>query len=236
MDETRTWLITGSSRGLGLEFVRQLTSSPYNIVIATCRNPEKADSLRSLRPIPESTLHIVQLDISDASSIQAAKDKVSEILGDKGLDYLINNAAINNGNDTPFNFSVQGFRDTFYTNVVGTSMVAATLSPLIEKSNRKVIINMNSGLGSIGLDAGPANMTYSASKAALNMVTYKQTVSRRDFVCLSVDPGWCKTDMGGKDADLEPSESVAGILKLATTVTTENSGKFYRYDGEELPW
>ncbi|KAI0070820.1 sniffer [Panus rudis PR-1116 ss-1] len=233
MSDVYTWLVTGSSRGLGLEFVRQLVASPSNIVIATCRNPESATTLSSLDPARPGALHIVKLDVNDPASIESIHDTVASIVGDQGLDYLVNNAAIVSFHYTAFDFSAETFTETFQSNILGPALLARTLAPLIEKSKRKTIINLTSGLGSIGLTNGPSNLTYSTSKAAINMI---QAAARPDFICLTIDPGWCKTDMGGDGAVLEPSESISSILKLVTNATTEQSGKFFRYDGKELPW
>ena len=82
------------SRGIGLQFVKQLTAEPHNIVIASCRNPEAAEDLNAVKDIAKGQLHIVKLNVTDEESIKAAAQAAESILGSQGLDYLLNNAAI----------------------------------------------------------------------------------------------------------------------------------------------
>ncbi|KAL6307034.1 NAD-P-binding protein [Sparassis latifolia] len=229
--ETTIWLITGSSRGIGLELTKQLLRSAANVVIATCRDPENMPKLEG-----PGTLHVVQLDVSEEGSIRASIPVVSSILGDRGLDYLYNNAAVTEGNDSAFDHSSPGFMRTLIANVVGPALIAQLYLPFIEKSRRKVIVNVTSSLASIGLDIGPKSATYSISKTALNMLTYKQARARPDIIAFVLDPGWVKTKMGGPGALLEPYESVSGIIKTVTSATSASSGKFYRYNGQQVVW
>lgn len=83
-----------ANRGIGFELVKQLLDSPTNLVIAACRSPETATALNDLQKTAKGTLHVIRLDISDVSSIRASATELERILGETGLDYLINNAAI----------------------------------------------------------------------------------------------------------------------------------------------
>ncbi|CCM06007.1 uncharacterized protein FIBRA_08250 [Fibroporia radiculosa] len=240
MSSSFTWLITGASRGIGLEITRQLSTSSSNVVIATCRNPEGATALQALKGDAKGEMHIVKLDIVSEASIRESVPLVGKILGDRGLDYLYNNAAITEGNDSAFDFSYSGLLQTLQANVAGPALLAQVYLPYLEQGKRKVIVNVTSGLASIGTDFGAKNATYSLSKTALNMLAYKQAKARPDFIAYVVDPGWVKTgesfDMGGAGAIMEPHETVSRQLKIATTVTLNDSGKFFRHDGEEIPW
>ncbi|PCH39148.1 NAD(P)-binding protein [Wolfiporia cocos MD-104 SS10] len=236
MSDSATWLITGTSRGIGLELVRQLVTSPSNTVVATCRDPARAAGLQALKANAKGALHIVALDVSDEASIHSSVAPVVEILGERGLDYLYNNAAINEGNDSAFEFSYERLLATLSANVAGPALLAQVYLPLLEKGHRKVIVNMTSGLASISLDFGGKNATYSVSKTALNMLTYKQAKARPDLIAYVIDPGWVKTDMGGPGAMTEPHETVAAQLKLATSATAQNSGRFYGHNGQEIGW
>ncbi len=80
-----------TSRGIGLEMTRQLLRTPSNTVIAACRNPSKADALRALA---DGKLHIVALDVVDRESVRKCAEEVTALVGDKGLDYLVNNAGV----------------------------------------------------------------------------------------------------------------------------------------------
>ncbi|RDX40861.1 C-factor [Lentinus brumalis] len=237
MTDKTTWLITGASRGIGLELTRQLLTNPSNIVVATCRNPPSAKDLSALKDSARGTLHIAQIDVSDEDSIRNSVKAVEDLLGaDASIDYLYNNAAINEGNDTAFTFQSAVLMRTIQANVVGPAVMAQAYLPLLEKSKKKTIVNVTSGLASIGLDLGSKNATYTISKTALNMLAYKQKTERPDFTVIVIDPGWVKTEMGGEGAILEPEESVSNIVRTVTGLKHEDSGKFFRYDGQTLPW
>ncbi|KAH7913085.1 hypothetical protein BJ138DRAFT_1146775 [Hygrophoropsis aurantiaca] len=233
-----TWLVTGASRGIGFELVRQLLHSADHIVFAACRTPHTAFALHALSVASDThgTLHIVQMDVTDEESIAAAEEEVEYILNGSGLDFLINNAGISVANDSPNTLSSKALTTTILANVVGPALVTRAFIPLIEHSNHKVIANISTALASIGIDYGGQHSSYSISKAALNMLTYKQAKERPDLIPFVIDPGWVKTDMGGKEAALEPHESAAGILNVVSGATLQDAGRFIDYKGEIVPW
>ncbi|KAF8835389.1 NAD(P)-binding protein [Paxillus ammoniavirescens] len=230
-----TWLITGASRGLGSGLVQELITSADNIVFASCRNPEDAKGLRSLSESSarKGSLFIIQLNVTDEASVFMAQREVESILGSRGLDFLINNAAVN---DSPSNMSISDLVSTVETNVGGPALVTRTFIPLLERSTRKVIVNISSTLGSIGMDMGGEHTTYSISKMALNMLTYKQLKERPDLITFAIHPGWCKTDMGGEDATSEVTDGVRRVLRIVKDATPECSGKFFDEEGVIVPW
>ncbi|KAI9061969.1 NAD(P)-binding protein [Trametes sanguinea] len=230
-----TWLVTGTSRGIGLELVRQLVASPENLVVAACRNPDKATALQSLRDSAKGMLHIIQLDVSDFDSIRASVKHLQPILGETGLDYLVNNAGIPS-RDTAFTLDPEKLLQVFRTNAAGPAVVSQVCLPFVEKGSRKVILHISSTLGSSQSVNWTIGGSYSMSKAALNMLTLKQKAERPDITFITMCPGWVRTELGGKDADLDPEESVTGILKVITSVTNADSGRYLRYNGEEIPW
>lgn len=83
-----------TSRGIGLEIVRQLSSNPENLIIAACRAPDTATALKEVGDQAKGSVYVVKVDISNETSIKGVAQEAKEILGDKGLDYLINNAAV----------------------------------------------------------------------------------------------------------------------------------------------
>ncbi|KAF8554852.1 hypothetical protein OG21DRAFT_1508367 [Imleria badia] len=111
-------------------------------------------------------------------------------------------------------------------NVMGPALVSRYLLP--------AIVNLTSTLASIGRDCGPESTSYSISKAALNVLTYKQAKARQDLVLLLLDPGWVKTKMGGPGAILAPRTSVKGMLSVITKATAAYAGKFYNYQEKEI--
>ncbi|KAH9853208.1 NAD-P-binding protein [Lenzites betulinus] len=236
-----TWLVTGANRGIGLEIVRQLLESPANLVVAASRKPEASSALSDLKKTAKGTLHIVQLDIGDFDSIRTLPKTLEPILGEVGLDYLINNAAIFI-RETAFTVAPEDLLNVLRVNTVGPAFVSQVLLPFLEKGSTKKILNISSSGGSIEiaghLQGSPFELTtaYAVSKAGLNMLTYKQKLEKPDFTVIALCPGWVKTDMGGDGAVLEPQESIAGILKLITSATPADSGKYLRYNGETIPW
>lgn len=94
MKDSPNFKFDSTSRGIGLEFVRQLAASPQNLVIASCRNPDAATDLKAIVSEAKGTVHVVPLDVSDLESVKGVEKYVKEIIGEEPLDYLLNNAAI----------------------------------------------------------------------------------------------------------------------------------------------
>ncbi|KAI0628107.1 NAD-P-binding protein [Trametes polyzona] len=237
MTSVTTWLITGASRGIGLELIKQLLASPENVVVAACRTPERAKALHALKDNAKGTLHVIQLDVSDVGSIRAASAALERVVGTTGLDYLINNAGIMIV-DEPYTMDPETLLSHFRTNTVGPLVVSQVALPFLENGRTKKIIHITSSVGSIASADyfGGSFAGYAMSKTALNMLAYKQKLSRPDITVLAVCPGWVKTDMGTQNAEVEPEDSVAGILKVITAATPADSGRYVRYNGETIPW
>ncbi|EJF58337.1 C-factor [Dichomitus squalens LYAD-421 SS1] len=231
-----TWLITGCSRGIGLELTKQLLELPSNFIIATCRDPSKATALNALKSSAKGTLQIIRLDVDDRESMMQSVEEVSAIVGEKGLDYLINNAAINQEIDTAFTMNIDGWAQVFKTNVAAPAFMAQIYLPLVERSEKKTIVNVSSSLGAFGYGFGETWASYAITKTALNMLTYKQKAERPDINVVCLCPGWVKTDMGGDDAPLTLTESVAGVVKVITSLRPEDSGRLINYRHEIVPW
>jgi len=239
MSTSPVWLITGTSRGIGLEIVRQVSTNAESTVFAAVRNPQNAPALQKVKEDAKGTVHILQLDINSEESIMKAAKEVEQILGGRGVDYLVNNAGIMAAGDDwdkAFSFSRADLMSNLETNVVGPALTGKYFVDLISKSEAKTIANMSSGVGSIGAGLGEINSSYAISKMALNMLTYKQATSRPDLKVISVDPGWVKTEMGGPGAEITVQTSVKGVISLVEGLTTEQSGKAFTYQGKELPW
>ncbi|CAE6481353.1 unnamed protein product [Rhizoctonia solani] len=241
-----TWMVTGSSRGIGLALVTELAKYSSNIIFATCRNPDKATDLKKVADNAYADrVHIVPLDVTDETSImEAAKDigdrlgRVGPIPGDAGLDYLIQNAAITlpGDGDNAMTLEAQAFHEIMTTNVLGPALIMKYMHPYLRKSFRPVVVNVSSGLASIAMDLGPNKASYSISKTALHMLTYKQAKACPDMIVLSVHPASVKTDMGTNEAEFEPPYVAEEMIQLLQRVTLEDSGKFLRYDGASEAW
>ncbi|TFK48916.1 sniffer [Heliocybe sulcata] len=230
------WFITAASRGIGLALVTQLSASTSNVVIAACRNPEGSPKLQQVEKTAKAELHIVTLDTGDEEAIKAIPEAIKDFLKDRPIDYLVNMAARTEGNDQAFAFSSSGFMHTMQVNVLGPALLAQALLPFLERSKKRVIINVTSALASVSLNIGAKSATYSISKTALNMLTYKQATQRPDLIAFVVDPGWVKTEMGGPGALIETTESINNLLSWIPDAGQERSGKFFNNKGQPLPW
>ncbi|KAI0325668.1 NAD-P-binding protein [Cubamyces sp. BRFM 1775] len=233
--QSYVWFITGASRGIGLELTKQLLESPSNIILAACRDPSKATALKTLAQSSNGRVHVLTADVTNHQSIRDAAKEAASIVGDSGIDYLVNNAGIIAA-DSAFTADPAVMQKLFDTNVVGPAYVTQVFLPLVEKSGKKTVVNVSSELGRLTADYGALATSYSITKAALNMLTYKQQKERPDIVFISLCPGWLKTDLGGQGAPNDVDVGVAGVIKTITGLTPQDSGKFFNYKGENVAW
>jgi NAD(P)-dependent dehydrogenase (short-subunit alcohol dehydrogenase family) len=223
----KTVLITGANRGLGLEFARQLHAGGAE-VIGTARKPGSADDLKALG------VRVEQLDVADPASVAALAAKLDGV----ALDVLLNNAGIfpSRGSFTEED-PAEALR-VYDVNTVGPLRVTQALLPNLRAGDRKMVMNMSSGLGSIANNGRGSSAAYRASKSALNMLTRTMAMDLKDedFTFVAMSPGWVRTDMGGENAQLSPAESVRGMLGVLAPLTPADSGRYLSHDGTELPW
>jgi NAD(P)-dependent dehydrogenase (short-subunit alcohol dehydrogenase family) len=225
-------LITGANRGLGLEFTKQYAEAGYR-VFATAREPAKAKELAAVAKA-HSEVSVHALETTDPDSIAAL---VRELKG-QPLDILLNNAGVMGPEHQSLgDIDYAGMLDTFKVNTVAPLMLAEALLPNVEKSQRKLIAALTSGMGSIS-DTGGGSYAYRASKAALNM-TYRNLamdLKGRGVIAVVINPGWVQTDMGGKGAPEKVGDSIAGMRKVFESVKLADSGKFLDYKGRAWGW
>ena len=226
-----TVVITGANRGIGLEFVRQYAKDGAK-VIACAREPDKAAELREL-----SAKGNVQVRALDTSDFKACAALGMQLAGEP-IDLLINNAGYygpkkQSADDTDF----EAWAYTFAVNTMGPLALSQALHENLKRGREKKIISISSGMASTEENGGGA-LAYRSSKAALNNVMKSLSVDwRRDgIIAVVLDPGWVKTDMGGKNAPTPPEQSVAGMRKVIAGLTLADSGKFLRWNGRERPW
>ena len=229
-------LITGANRGIGLEMAHQFLYRGERL-IATCRQPMKADALQALYELFPDQLTILPLEVTNTPSIQAAFNASQWIV--THLDILINNAGILNGSETLTTFDPEVMQGTFDVNATGTMRVVTQFLPLIQKGEDAKIINITSQLGSLqAMKRNWGRYSYNSSKAALNMLTRMLAfdLDKEGISVICVHPGWVQTDMGGASADISPSESASGILQVIDALTLAQTGRFYTYAGDEHSW
>jgi len=233
----KTYAITGANRGLGLEFVRQLSASNNTIIAGVRSLSGELKDLEALKSkASDAKIHILECDTSSLSSIEAFGKELDKTIGkDTQLDYLINNAGINAvPNQTSLTLGEKDLQEHISVNVIGPAKTVEAVLPHLKKGS--TVVNLTSGLGSCGKGLVKCT-TYSISKAAVNMLTVHQAgdeeLVKRGVKVICMDPGWVKTRMGGEGAILEPEVSIGGMLN---TIYKSESGKFYTYTGEQVPW
>ncbi len=230
----KTVLVTGASRGLGLEYVKQLLAKGYR-VFAASRQPVEALSKLAFEYLDQ--LEWVQLDVTDEGSIQAAVAAVGAKTAK--LDILINCAGL--GEWITFGQTQkESFMTVLETNTVAPVMVTQAFYPLLKAAGTSIVANMSSLLGSIAHKSilVKGGYAYSASKAALNMLTKYMSIELAPdgIILAALSPGWVKTDMGGPEAPLTAPESISGLIQVLEKLTPELTGRYWHYDGSELPW
>lgn len=221
----RTVLITGANRGIGLEMVHQYWSDGWK-VIACCRTLKNQVSKDRL-------IHI-QLDVTDALEIK----NLAAQLEREFIDVLINNAGISGPSNEELDlFNSSDWLETFHVNAVGPYMMTGALSNQIERGHLKVVANISSAYGSIGLNNKDDYCVYRASKAALNAITkcLANSLQEKGIIVVSIHPGSVKTDTNPKGR-ISPSESVQGIKKVLGSLSLKDSGSFMNYNRKFLSW
>jgi len=225
-----TVLITGASRGIGLELTRQFLELGYK-VISTYRG-QPSSQLSGL--LTTKALMLVELEVTDGVSIA----KLVNSFEDTKLDILINNAGVIGPKDQSLaGVESAGWIDTFAVNTIAPLMVSRALLPHLKCSSNPRIVTISSQMGALHRES-KGMFAYRSSKAAVNKVMQVLALelkSKGITVC-PVHPGWVKTDMGGEEADISVEESASGIINLAQDLTIEQSGKFFTWQGEEHVW
>jgi NAD(P)-dependent dehydrogenase (short-subunit alcohol dehydrogenase family) len=231
----KTTLITGANRGIGLEFCRQYAADGWR-VLACSRLPERSDALNRLAAQYPELIKVHALDVSDHVEIE----RLAQVLADESIDLLINNAGIYPDSDksgfghTDYAEWVQAFR----INTMAPLKMAEEFATQIARSRQKAIITITSKMGSIADNGSGGTYLYRSSKAAVNMVVKSLAIDLKPLGITAVvfHPGWVKTDMGGPNALISAEQSVSGMRQVIGRLTMAESGRFFGYDGQDIPW
>jgi len=219
-------LITGASRGIGLQLTRQALEKG-SMVYAVARAPLESPPLQTLKKQYDTKLVLITADLFSASAVE----KISQNLGDNPLDIMINNAGIFREDKT-----FQDFMDTFQINSVIPFFLAKTLLPKLKLSKDPKVAQITSRMGSIQDNSSGGHYSYRASKAALNMINKSFSLDHSWLTTLVIHPGWVQTDMGGSNAPVSPEDSATGIWKVILQSNKDQSGSFLDYQGHRIPW
>lgn len=241
-----TVLITGTSRGIGLELARQYAERGWH-VIATARNPAKASALSELAAIYPA-IRVEQLDVTDAEGIAALAQRLAGL----PIDILLHNAGLAPGTSQQSTFGTLDFKigdSGMATNVWGVLAVTQALLANVELGEMRKIMAVSSFAGSIGSIAGTepsswGDYMYRISKAALNMAMslVARDLKGRGITVGMLSPGLVDTDLGGghvgvpRHLIITPRQSAEALVPVIDAYTPDMTGKFMRYTGMEVPW
>ena len=176
----------------------------------------------------------VQIDVTDDASVAAAAETVGE------LDVLVNNAGISGGRIAPSDATADDMRRVYETNVFGAVRVLHAFIPLLEVSSAPVVVNVSSGVGSLGLASDPEGPmrqaiypVYASSKAALNMLTVRYAAAFPTMRINSVDPGFTATDFNQRRGTQTVEQGAEAIVRYALVTPDGPTGGFFDRDGAE---
>jgi len=234
-----TVFVTGANRGLGYEHVKQYANKGWR-VIACAREPDNASDLQKLHAEYGDNFIIEQLDVINHQDI----DKLSRKFKDTPIDVLINNAGTTGPLGVPGAMDYQRidsmdydiWRNILEVNLISPFKVATAFHDHIAQSEKKLLIMMSSDLGSVEQNTFGGFYSYRASKASLNIISKGMSVDWKDLTVIALAPGWCKTYLGGEEAEVHPDESVENQQEMFERIISNNSGMFLDRFGKEVPW
>lgn len=227
-------LITGANRGIGFEFVRQLSQHNYQ-VLACYKDPEHCEDLKSFSKL-NSNVQLLQLDINNDMSICG----LAKELENQPLDWLIHNAGVQGEHGVTIgNIDRANFIHLMNVNCFGALKLSETLLPNLQKGRDKLIIAISSALSSISENQVGRSYAYRSSKAALNcaMRSFAQDSIQFDIKVMILNPGWVKTRIGGPKAPIDVQTSVRGMLNVIEKYKENSHAEVLRsFDDTTIPW
>ena len=227
-----TYLITGANRGIGLELSKNVLSAGDRL-IAICRQPDTATDLKTLVKESDGRAQICEADVSQATTL----DDLAQRL-DATIDVLVCNAGVMSarGSLTDPQNTAESVSTVLMTNIAGPFFTARAFLKNLKLSKQPRIAIISSYMGS-QQHTGAGAYFYRASKAGANniMVTLANELKAQGIAVASYHPGWVQTDMGGSAADISVSVSATGLVKRFTELDLAKTGRFFNYDGSDLP-
>jgi NAD(P)-dependent dehydrogenase (short-subunit alcohol dehydrogenase family) len=224
-----TILITGAARGIGRALCEDALRRGWS-VIGSVRDASAATALEAeLGP----QFRTLVFDVTDADAVAKAAASL-----DRPIDILINNAGIiGPDRQTALDMDFDGLRQTLEVNTLAPLLVTQAFLPHLKRSAKPRVLTISSGMGSMSY-ASSDHLAYRISKAAVNkaMQGLATDLKRQGVAVAVLHPGWVRTDMGGRGADIEAGPSAKGILDIAERLDLAGTGKFLRYDGADMAW
>lgn len=265
-DPDAVFVVTGASRGIGLQFVKSLLLDTKGTIVACCRDPNSSEGLSSLiAGLPETDkarINLVQMDLEDQSSIESAANEIKSKFS--RVDILLNVAGLlGDGTTTPgpersiTKIDRDWLEKTFSVNVFGPVMLSKELAPLMAQRRRgskgempssrpnSVIANLSARVGSVSDNSLGGWYSYRMSKSALNQATRTMAheLKRQSIWCIALHPGTTDTDLSKPfqknvaEGRLFPVDfTVESLLKVVNAMEDENSGGLYDWAGKAIPF
>lgn len=239
---SRIALVTGANKGIGFEVARQLGRANHRVLLGA-RDATLGAAAAATLCAEGIDASCIQLDLTDMATIRAAAAAIETECG--RLDVLVNNAGITDRADgPPSSASLEAVRRLFDTNFFGTLAVTQAMLPLLRRSQSGRIVNVSSGLGSLGNNSDPGwefarvkLIGYNASKAALNMLTVQLAAELRDagIKVNAADPGFTATDLNDHRGYQTVTEGAAPVVRLALLPDDGPTGGYFSASRQE-PW
>jgi NAD(P)-dependent dehydrogenase (short-subunit alcohol dehydrogenase family) len=229
---TEHWFISGANRGIG-HGIATLLAARGDDVTASVRSAEARKRLQEDVARHRARFSIVAFDTRDETAIRAAAEEVV-----KPIDVLVCNAgAYGPKRQSTLDMDFSAALDLFDVNALGPLRLVQAFLPHLRRSENPRIVLVSSGLGS-SATSGSTNIAYRAAKAALNKIAQGLAfdLKHEGIIVVALNPGWVRTDMGGRDAELSIEESASGIIATVDALTLDDSGRFVDYRNEDTPW
>lgn len=239
-------LVTGAYKGLGFEWCKQLGKQGYKVIL-TARDLEKAQKAAELLNEQELVIYPKALEVTDEKQIEEIAVWANEMFG--RIDLIVNNAGINPKDYADKSRMAKAFYlndldanemlDVIHINSIAPLLVVKHFKQLLTKSEKPIVINISSWLGSVTNLTFGGHYGYVGSKNLLNVLNKSMAneLKHENIICINVNPGWVQTDMGGQKAQFTTEQAVTNILtNIVSEVSIGDSGKFLNFDGSEHPW
>jgi NAD(P)-dependent dehydrogenase (short-subunit alcohol dehydrogenase family) len=220
-------IVTGTSRGIGLALARIVLNQGHELLAVARRSAGSSELLHLHRNFTHRC-RIVEVDLREP----AAAETIGAAIGDwLAVDLVVNCAGVLREGTRR-----EDFTESLLVNAIAPFEVVHALLPKLKLSTHPRVIHVTSRMGSIADNTSGGHYAYRASKAALNMINRSLALDHPWLTTVVVHPDWVRTRMGGAQAPLEPADSASGIWRLALDLAREHSGRFFDYQGRELPW
>lgn len=229
---TKTVLVTGASRGIGLQFCKSYLADG-NHVVAVCRNSN--EEIKHLRADYPELLRVEFCELTDLDQIDTLEQRLNSL----ELDILINNAGVYGPIDGDIGeLDVEDWLDVFLINSIIPAKLTEAFLPMLKRSDSPRVAIISSRMGSIGDNQSGGDYVYRSSKAALNAIGRSLAIDLEPegIKVVMLHPGWVRTDMGGVNALIDVETSVSGMKAIIDNLQPKQSGSFIAYDGSSILW